>query len=62
MDRVAEFLEKLPDLERVYAARMTEPAPHAKVGRLEDVIGAVNSWGGLIEPALPDVEIGRRFS
>ena len=58
LDRIAELLDKLPDLERVYATRMAEPAANPKVVRLEDVIGAVNGWGGLAEPALPDVEIG----
>src|SRR5690242_16262374 len=47
LDRVAEFLDKLPDLEKVYATRLAEPAPNAKVGRLEDVIGVVNAWGDL---------------
>ena len=58
LDRVAAFLETLPDLEKVYATRMTEPAPHAKVSRLEDVVGVVKSWPSLPELALPDVEIG----
>ncbi|HEX7947170.1 MAG TPA: class I adenylate-forming enzyme family protein [Phenylobacterium sp.] len=58
LDRVAEFLDKLPDLEKVYATRLAEPAPNAKVGRLEDIIGGVNAWGDLSEPALPDVELG----
>ena len=58
LDRVAEFLDKLPDLEKVYATRLAEPAPHGKVSRLEDVIGVVNAWGDLSEPALPDVELG----
>ena len=58
LDRVAEFLEKLPDLERVYATRLAGPAPSAKVGRLEDVIGVVNSWSGLPEQPLPAVDLG----
>ena len=56
LDRVAEFLDKLPALEKVYATRLAVPAA-GKVERLEDVIGAVNAWGELAELALPDVPL-----
>jgi steroid-24-oyl-CoA synthetase len=57
LDRVAEFLDQLPGLEKVYVTRLAAAPHHAKVSRLEDVIGPVNSWGGLPELALPDVPL-----
>jgi long-chain acyl-CoA synthetase len=57
LDRIAEFLGKLPDLEKVYVTRHAGPELPATVHRLEDVIGTVNSWGGLPELALPDVPL-----
>ena len=58
LDRIAEFLDKLPDLQKVYVTRLTGAPQHAKIHRLEDVNGAVNSWSGLDEPPLPDVPLG----
>ena len=57
LDRVAAFLDKLPDLEKVYATRLAAPAG-GKVAKLEEVIGEVNAWGDLSEPPMPDVELG----
>ena len=57
LDRIAEFLGKLPDLEKVYVTRHAGPELPATVHRLEDVIGTVNSWSGLPELALPDVPL-----
>ena len=57
LDRVEEFLGKLPDLEKVYVTRHGGADLPAKTERLEDVIGVVNSWGGLPELALPDVPL-----
>ena len=58
LERIAPHLEELPDLERVYVARLpavTDPGPRAV--RLETVIGPVNSWKDLPDAALPDVAI-----
>ena len=57
LDRVAEFLDALPDLEKVYVTRLAAAPSHAKLSRLEDVIGEVNSWSSLPELALPDVPL-----
>ena len=58
LDRVEEFLPKLPDLEKVYITRHAAEGLPAKCERLEDVIGVVNSWASLPEQAMPDVPIG----
>jgi len=57
LDRIVEFLDKLPDLEKVYVTRHAAEGAPAKTTRLEDVIGPVNSWGGLPELAMPDVPL-----
>ncbi len=51
LDRIAESLPNLPDLQKIYVTRLPGAPTNTKVARLEDVIGAVNSWGDL--PALP---------
>jgi long-chain acyl-CoA synthetase len=58
LDRVEAFLEKLPDLEKVYVTRHAGERMPAKTERLEDVIGPVNAWAGLAEKPLPDVPLG----
>jgi len=58
LERIEEFLDKLPDLEKVYVTRPPRDPNHGKIHRLESVIGPVNSWSGLSEPAMPDVELG----
>jgi len=57
LDRVEEFLAKLPDLEKVYVTRHAGPNVPSKTQRLEDVIGVVNAWPSLPELALPDVPL-----
>ena len=57
LDRISELLDKLPALEKVYVTRLAGDPPHAKVGRLEDIIGSVNSWSSLPELALPQVPL-----
>ena len=57
LDRIVEFLGKLPGLEKIYVTRHAGPDLPQKTQRLEDVIGVVNSWGGLAEQALPDVPL-----
>ncbi|HEX7946693.1 MAG TPA: class I adenylate-forming enzyme family protein, partial [Phenylobacterium sp.] len=44
LDRVAEVLGNLPDLEKIYVARLAADALPARSEKLEHVIGAVNSW------------------
>ncbi|MEW5688462.1 MAG: class I adenylate-forming enzyme family protein [Pseudomonadota bacterium] len=57
LERIAEFLDKLPSLEKVYVTRHAAGDLPARTERLEDVIGVVNSWGGLPERAMPDVPL-----
>ncbi|MBJ7413199.1 MAG: acyl--CoA ligase [Phenylobacterium sp.] len=58
LDRIVEFLDKLPDLEKVYVTRHAGEGLPAKTERLEDVIGVVNAWGELAELPMPDVPLG----
>jgi len=58
LDRVEEFLGKLPALEKVYVTRHAGERLPAKTQRLEDVIGPVSGWAGLPELATPDVPLG----
>jgi len=57
LERIAEHLDGLPDLRRVYVSRHAEEIAHPKVCRLEDVIGEVNAWKDLPQQAMPDVPI-----
>ncbi|OYU70542.1 MAG: fatty acid--CoA ligase [Alphaproteobacteria bacterium PA2] len=56
-ERLTEHLPNCPDLERVYVSRAREEIAHPLVTKLETVIGAPPTWGGLPDQALPDVEI-----
>ncbi len=58
LGRVAEYLDGLDDLARIYISRSAEALSHAKLARLEDVIGPVTSWKDLPDQTLPDVEMG----
>src|SRR6185437_7664035 len=44
LGRVGEALDRLGDLRHVYASRLSDPSPHPKVRRLEEVIGPVSGW------------------
>ena len=58
LERIAPHLDELPDLEKVYVARLPAGAdPGQRAVRLEAVIGPVNSWKDLPDAALPDVAI-----
>ena len=57
LGRVSEYLDTLGELTKVYASRLTEAPAHAKVHRLEDVIGPVNGWMDLPDQLPPDVEM-----
>jgi long-chain acyl-CoA synthetase len=56
--RIVEYLDALPDLQKVYVSRLLDAPPHPKVARLQDVIGQTNSWAGLPDLPLPEVELG----
>ncbi|MDB5467883.1 MAG: long-chain-fatty-acid--CoA ligase [Phenylobacterium sp.] len=58
LGRIAEHFASLPDLERVYVARLKDEPADPRVRRLEDVIGAVNGWASLPDQPLPDVSLG----
>ncbi|WP_293378596.1 class I adenylate-forming enzyme family protein [Phenylobacterium sp.] len=58
LGRIAEHLDSLGDLTKVYASRLTEADAHAKVHRLEEVIGPVNGWKDLPDLPLPEIELG----
>ena len=55
--RLEEFVDSLPMLERVYAARLDESQPDSKIRCLKEVIGPVNAWADLPALALPDVAL-----
>ncbi|HEX7884818.1 MAG TPA: class I adenylate-forming enzyme family protein [Phenylobacterium sp.] len=57
LDRVVDVLGQLPDLEKIYVTRHAGQGLPPKTERLEAVIGPVNSWSALPEPALPDVPL-----
>ena len=58
LGRISDYLDTLGDLKRVYVSRVTEPARHPKIARLEDVISPTNGWKTLPDLPLPDVELG----
>jgi long-chain acyl-CoA synthetase len=58
LERIAEHLDALPDLQRVYVSRLSGEPADPRVKRLEEVIGRVNDWKSLPDQPLPDVEIG----
>jgi long-chain acyl-CoA synthetase len=58
LGRIQDSFANLPDLQRVYVTRLAGAPTDPKVVRLEDVIGPVNSWSGLAELPMPDVELG----
>src|SRR3990167_1832206 len=55
LERIAELLPNLPDLQKVYVPRLTGRPSDPKVVRLEDVIGPVNAWAELPGRPAPDV-------
>ncbi|HEX4710351.1 class I adenylate-forming enzyme family protein [Phenylobacterium sp.] len=57
LGRIADYLDSLKDLQKVYISRLTDAAPHPKIARLEDVTGPVNGWKDLPDLPLPDVEL-----
>jgi long-chain acyl-CoA synthetase len=57
LERIAEYIPGLAGLEKVYVARHPGRPETPRTERLQDVIGPVNSWGGLSERPLPDVPL-----
>ncbi len=57
LERIAEHLDQLSDLKRVYVTRHNDDLAHPRVQRLEEVIGLVNDWDKLPDLALPDVVV-----
>ena len=58
LERLADHLPNLPDLRKIYVARLHEARGDDRVPKLETVIGHVNDWGKLPDRPLPDVELG----
>ena len=58
LERLADHLPNLPDLRKIYVARLHEARGDDRVHKLETVIGHVNDWGKLPDRPLPDVELG----
>ncbi|OXE36315.1 MAG: fatty acid--CoA ligase [Phenylobacterium zucineum] len=56
-ERMTEHLPNCPDLTRVYVSRAPDEIAHPLVTKLESVIGAPPSWGGLSDQALPEADI-----
>ena len=56
-ERLTGHLPNCPDLEKVYVSRAREDIAHPMVTKLEDAIGAPQTWASLPDQALPDVEI-----
>jgi long-chain acyl-CoA synthetase len=57
-ERIAEHLDHLPNLQKVWVARSDEEIAHPKVEHLETLLGPVNRWAELPDRAAPAVEVG----
>ncbi len=57
LDRITPHLDDCPDLQRVYVARSDSPPAHRLLARLEDIIGAPDSWAALPDRPLPSTPI-----
>ncbi|MGH7024296.1 MAG: AMP-binding protein, partial [Caulobacteraceae bacterium] len=57
LERLTEHLPRCHDLKRVYVARLVDENANPEVVKLEDVIGAPETWANLPDAALPDVAI-----
>ena len=57
LERLADHLKALPDLERVYVSRLADVRGDPRVSRLEEVIGKPNDWAALADLPLPEVVI-----
>jgi long-chain acyl-CoA synthetase len=57
LERIAEHLDSVPDLTRVYVSRLKSDPSDPRVTRLEDIIGPANGWKDLADQPLPDVPL-----
>jgi long-chain acyl-CoA synthetase len=57
LERITEHLEHCPDLKRIYVARQNEEIANPTIAKLEEVIGAPQTWKDLPQQPLPTVEI-----
>jgi long-chain acyl-CoA synthetase len=57
MERLTEHFPNCPDLKRVYVAREIEEIAHPYIARMEDVIGAPETWGELPDRPLPTAQV-----
>ena len=57
LERIAPHLDELPDLEKIYVARLPAGAdPGPRAARLEQANGPVTSWICLLNPSYPHDE------
>ncbi len=56
-ERVREHADNCPDLKRIFVCRSYEDIADPRVRKLEDVIGAPNTWAKLDEVPLPAVAL-----
>ena len=54
-ERIREHADNCPDLKRIYVSRSSDEISDPRVIRLEEIIGAPNSWASLTEVAMPKV-------
>ena len=54
-ERIREHADNCPDLKRIYVSRSSDEISDPRVIRLEEIIGAPNSWASLTEVAMPEV-------
>ncbi len=57
LERLAEHLPHCPDLNRVFVVRESDEVANPDIRKLEEAIGAPDSWSGLPDRPLPVVEI-----
>jgi len=57
LGRLAEHLPNCPDLKRVYVSRENDEIANPTIVKLEDVIGAPDSWAALPDRELPPADI-----
>src|SRR5436190_2406784 len=58
LERLAEHLDKCPDLQKIYVSRHAEEVAHPFVQKLEAILGGVNDWKKLPSHPMPDVPLG----
>jgi long-chain acyl-CoA synthetase len=56
-ERIAERMDKCPNLQRIYVSRRSEEIADPRVTKLETVLGGVADWGKLPDLPLPQVPL-----